>query len=156
MRAHQFSAAIDELKARSQAQPNDASVRQMLSSALWYAGRQEEAAAQLESAYRVGGETRNAAAMRDAFRRGRFQAVNEWRLSQARKMAATRYVSAVVFADYAARLRRADETLRYLELAYKEHSTQMVRISDNPAFDFLRSDPRFQALLQKMGLPAPR
>jgi hypothetical protein len=30
----------------------------------------------------------------------------------------------------------------------------MVRLPNDPELDFLRSEPRFQAILQKMGLPA--
>ncbi len=152
IRARQFDAAITELRARTQAQPNDASVRETLSLALWLAGREDEAAAELEDGYTLAGQQEDEAAIRAAFRRNGFKAVLEWRMNSLKKEAARGYVSPVELAAYSARLHRTDETLRYLERGYQERATQMVRVSDDPVYDFLRSDPRFQAILRSMRL----
>jgi serine/threonine-protein kinase len=48
---------------------------------------------------------------------------------------------------------RSEEALRYLELAYEEHDQNMPSIAVDPIFDFLRDEPRFQALLDRLGLP---
>ena len=48
---------------------------------------------------------------------------------------------------------RAEEALRYLELAYEEHDPNMPSLSVDPIFDFLRDEPRFQTLLDELGLP---
>ena len=77
----------------------------------------------------------------------------ERHLNNLKKGAARGYVSPARLAAWSARLHRKDETLAYLERAYNEHATQMVRLPDEPEYDFLRTDPRFQAILQKMGLP---
>jgi TolB-like protein/DNA-binding winged helix-turn-helix (wHTH) protein/Flp pilus assembly protein TadD len=44
------------------------------------------------------------------------------------------------------------QTLAWLEKAYAEHSGEMVALKVNPAYDFLRGDPRFQRLLERVGL----
>lgn len=45
-----------------------------------------------------------------------------------------------------------DEVLAYLEKAYSEHFTILTTLKVEPAFDPLRSDPRFQDLLRRIGL----
>jgi hypothetical protein len=44
------------------------------------------------------------------------------------------------------------QTLAWLEKAYAEHSGELPSLKVNPAYDFLRGDPRFQRLLQRVGL----
>jgi tetratricopeptide (TPR) repeat protein len=48
---------------------------------------------------------------------------------------------------------RGEEALFYLELAYEEHDPNMPSLSVDPIFDFLRDEPRFQALVDGLGLP---
>jgi hypothetical protein len=45
-----------------------------------------------------------------------------------------------------------DQALASLEKAYAQHSNLMVSLKVEPAFDPLRSDPRFQDLLHGVGL----
>jgi TolB-like protein/Tfp pilus assembly protein PilF len=45
-----------------------------------------------------------------------------------------------------------ENTLRYLEMAYRNHSWSLVLIKEDPTFGFLRSDPRFQSLEKQIGL----
>lgn len=48
---------------------------------------------------------------------------------------------------------RREEAMHYLELAYEEHDPNIPYLSVDPIFDFLRDEPRFQALLDGLGLP---
>jgi TolB-like protein/DNA-binding winged helix-turn-helix (wHTH) protein/Tfp pilus assembly protein PilF len=45
-----------------------------------------------------------------------------------------------------------DEALAWLEKAYSQHSNVLTTLKVDPAFDPLRSDPRFQDLLRRVGL----
>jgi DNA-binding winged helix-turn-helix (wHTH) protein/Tfp pilus assembly protein PilF len=45
-----------------------------------------------------------------------------------------------------------EDTFVWLEKAYSEHSNLMVTLKVEPAYDPLRSDPRFQDLLRRVGL----
>ena len=47
---------------------------------------------------------------------------------------------------------RKDEALAWLQKASVEHSSVLITIKVEPAFDPLRSDPRFRALLHRVGL----
>ena len=53
---------------------------------------------------------------------------------------------------YAA-LQEADAAFEWLEQAYERRSLQVVLIRDDPLLDPLRSDPRFQDLLRRIGFP---
>ncbi len=46
---------------------------------------------------------------------------------------------------------RKDEALAWLQKASAEHSTVLITIKVEPGFDPLRSDPRFRALLRRVG-----
>ncbi len=45
-----------------------------------------------------------------------------------------------------------DKTLAWLEKAYAEHSIELVSLKVNPGYDPLRSDPRFEDLIRRVGL----
>jgi TolB-like protein len=45
-----------------------------------------------------------------------------------------------------------EEALDWLEKGLEENDPNILRINSNPDFDILRSEPRFQAMIKKMGL----
>jgi hypothetical protein len=46
-----------------------------------------------------------------------------------------------------------DQAFAWLDRAYKIHDAGLVRLPYDPAMDPLRDDPRFAALVRKMGFP---
>lgn len=56
------------------------------------------------------------------------------------------------FALIYAGLGMQEEALLWLEQAYQQHSRMMVWLKVDPRFDRLRSDPRFQDLMRRVGL----
>jgi tetratricopeptide (TPR) repeat protein len=58
-----------------------------------------------------------------------------------------------VIATQYARLGRKEEALSWLQQAYEERDFRVRHVSVMFEFDDLRSDPRFVALVQKLGLP---
>ena len=59
---------------------------------------------------------------------------------------------APVFATAYTCLNNKDEALARLQQAYVEHSSALSALKVDPTFDPLRSDPRFQELLRRVGL----
>jgi TolB-like protein/tetratricopeptide (TPR) repeat protein len=64
------------------------------------------------------------------------------------------YVSPTELAAVHARLNDTEAALTHLEKAYAEHDLQLQILNVEPYFDRLRSDPRFQNLLRRVGLPS--
>jgi TolB-like protein/DNA-binding winged helix-turn-helix (wHTH) protein len=56
-------------------------------------------------------------------------------------------------AELYAAMGNADKAMYYLEQGYREHTIELVRLQVNPAYDDMRTDPRFQNLVRRIGLP---
>jgi TolB-like protein/DNA-binding winged helix-turn-helix (wHTH) protein len=56
-------------------------------------------------------------------------------------------------AELYAAMGNTDMAMHYLEQGYREHTVELVRLQVNPAYDDMRSDPRFQNLVHRIGLP---
>jgi TolB-like protein/DNA-binding winged helix-turn-helix (wHTH) protein len=50
-------------------------------------------------------------------------------------------------------LGETDEAFAWLEAGYRERDNLMIIVKESPAFDPLRSDPRFDGLLRRIGFP---
>jgi TolB-like protein/DNA-binding winged helix-turn-helix (wHTH) protein len=151
--ARQFDAALSEARIRVEAQPNNADVHALLSVAYLFKGMEKESEQESERSLQIMGENELAAQEQRAFHRGGFHATLEWNLSVYQQRAAKRYVSPIIFAWAYAQLRRKEETLRYLEQAYEERAPNMVWVQGFPDFDFVHPEPRYRAIIKKMGLP---
>ena len=62
------------------------------------------------------------------------------------------YVDPINLAQTHAFLDEKDQAFEWLEKAYEGRSPMLVYLRVNPLFDNIRSDPRFKAMLKKMGL----
>jgi eukaryotic-like serine/threonine-protein kinase len=75
------------------------------------------------------------------------------KLKQFQQVAGKTYISPIVFADLYSLLGEKDEAFKWLEKAYQERSSKLIDLKLDPDFDNLHSDPRFVALVSKIGLP---
>jgi Flp pilus assembly protein TadD len=78
-------------------------------------------------------------------------------LRELQERAASEYVLPMAFAELHASLGNTDEAFRWLEKAYQERNSGMlwlrIRTSWGSAWDSLRSDPRFDDLVDRMNFP---
>ena len=153
IRARLFDAALNEARLRSDAEPNNAELHDLLSSAYLLKGMEKEAEKESERYLQLAGEKDQLVRQVQVYRRGGFRAVLEWRVDGLKQKAAKQYVSPSDFADAYAVLGRKEETIRYLEKSYQERAPHLVFLQSDPGFDFLHSDPRYRAIIKKMGLP---
>ena len=152
MDMRQFDAAIDELRMQAQLHPNDADLHNVLAEAYWHNGEYNESQEELERELKVSGRSEDADTVHRAFERGGEKAVAQWEAKDIKIRASKGYVSHFDIASTVALTGNKDETLNHLEASYREHESALILIEIEPAFDFLHSDPRYRALVGKIGL----
>jgi len=75
------------------------------------------------------------------------------RLEELQELAKHEYVSPHHFAMINLGLGDMEEVRKHLWAAYEERANPVVLFKVAPAFDPLRSDPVFQEIIKKVGLP---
>jgi TolB-like protein/DNA-binding winged helix-turn-helix (wHTH) protein len=151
--ARQFPAAEAELRKQIQAAPNGAGVHDQLAQLLELEGKIPESLEERALAWRFAGFSDLADRLRDAYARGGYRAMQEWRLEQMKLRSAKSYVSPVEFAEILVTLGRKEEAISCLEQALRQHSPTMTRVPLSPYFDPLHSDTRYQKVMKQVGFP---
>jgi TolB-like protein/Tfp pilus assembly protein PilF/predicted Ser/Thr protein kinase len=152
---HQYDKAVDQCRRALELDTNSAGAYDCLGSSYLAAGKYEEAIAAFQKAVtlsnsdapRLVGLAR-AYAMAD--RRAEAQKIRE----QLRLLGTRQYVPTYYFAQIDEALGKNDEALAALEKAYTERDVYMPWVNVDIAFDTLRADERFRALLQRIGFTA--
>ena len=147
----QFDAAIAELRLREEAMPNRSLIHGVLMEAYWSKRMRNEAAQEFLSELNANGTPEKADAARKAFDRGGFRALAQWSLHDLKS--GKGYISPMETARAYSYLEDKENTLKSLEQAYREHHPWLIMVQDEPEFDFIHSEPRYQALIEKIGLP---
>jgi TolB-like protein/DNA-binding winged helix-turn-helix (wHTH) protein len=148
----QFDAGISELRMQSVARPNATFVLHLLALAYQLKGMAKESEQELERQFELDHNAEALAAARRAYAKGGQKAVAQWEATVTKARSRKEYVSPWEIAQNVALTRDKEETLQYLEAAYREHSPSLITIQTEPIFDFLHSDERYRAIVNKVGL----
>jgi TolB-like protein/DNA-binding winged helix-turn-helix (wHTH) protein len=151
-----FDAAISEAHMRLGANPTNPGLHRALWQVYLHKGEEREAAEELEKSLTLENDKAEAAAVHQAFSRGGYSAVLYMQLDELKKQSKKEYVSPFEFASEFAALHRKEDTLRYLEDAYRERSPVLAFVQHRPEFDFLHGDKRYRSIVQKIGLAPAR
>jgi TolB-like protein/Flp pilus assembly protein TadD len=117
-------------------------------------GEYEEAVTQLQKAIDIAGRGANGiASLGHAYGLAGRRDEALKMLLELEERAKRSYVSSYQIALVYLGLHRNDEAMKQLENAYQERSTLLTYLKMDPRFDPLRSDPRFEDLLRRIGLP---
>jgi TolB-like protein/tetratricopeptide (TPR) repeat protein len=65
------------------------------------------------------------------------------------------YVDPVLIAFFCAGIEETECALDALEAGYQQRSSNLIFLRTGPAFDVIRDEPRFQAIVDKMNFPPP-
>ena len=148
----QFDSAINELQAQSRFRPDDSGVHENLATAYWLKGMYKESEQESEKLLQVQGRSDSAIAVRKAWERGGEKAVARWGAEDIKAQARKRYVSPYFLAQAVSYTGDKNETVKYLNDAFGQHDSNLINIQNDAVFDFIHSDPRYQALVRKLGL----
>ena len=153
LRMRQFDAAISDFKLRIQALPTDEICHMYLAQAYWRKQMYPEWERETETTLQLSGRRDAAQALHRAFEQGGEKAAEQWGVNDTLARSRTTYVSPFDIALSYAFLRDKNETLHYLEESYRQRAPWLSLLQSEAVFDFLHFDPRYIALVKKIGLP---
>jgi TolB-like protein/DNA-binding winged helix-turn-helix (wHTH) protein/tetratricopeptide (TPR) repeat protein len=88
-----------------------------------------------------------------AYAAGGYRAWLNAKLSDLKKRSEKESTSPFEYAELYTALGNHDMAMQYLETAYQGHTASLLELQLNPAYDDLHSDPRYQELIRRIGLP---
>jgi TolB-like protein/Tfp pilus assembly protein PilF len=150
--ARQYDSAVEQLRRVLQINPNFEQAHWALGLAYVGQAKMEEAVAELQKAIALsGGNSVYVAGLGDAYALGGNKAEAIRLRSELEQK--TSYVSPYWMATLQAALGEQDLALVSLEKAFAERNGGLIWIGADPRMDSLRSDPRFAALVERVGIP---
>ena len=154
--ARQDDLAIEQYRKALEIDPNYASAHGHLGEIYWYQGKYSESLDEREKAAMLLHEPAEIQqAVRQAYQRGGDAAATRKLLDIDLKgrYQGHRKLRNIELAWLYAKLGEKSETLTCLERAFQEREPFLELVSVDRAWDFVRSEPRFQSLVRQMGLP---
>jgi tetratricopeptide (TPR) repeat protein len=152
--ARQYDAAIERLRLALDLEPNFVPAHTVLAQAYERKGMVEEAAAELE---KVKSLSRPDSLPVAVFGRSLAPvAKNETSrgVEDVQELSKRRYVPACCLAALYHCLGNRELTFEWMEKALEELSNWLTYVRRDPLFDNLHSDPRFESIMRRIGLPA--
>ena len=117
-------------------------------------GKLEEAAQEsLKADDLFGTDPKKIAQLKEAMAKSGAQGYWRRTLENYRETAKSRYVPSVLVAEACVRVGDKDSAFEWLERGFEERDDLMIDLKVEPVFDGLRSDPRFQDLIRRVGIP---
>lgn len=150
---HRYDDAIALLRETLRTSPNDGQVFSTLRTAYHLKGMHAEALEIWKASYATRGDQEGVAALAAGFKDGGYQGALQRLAELLVARSRTTYVTPWQIATLYTRAGKADEALEWLTKACDIRDPNMPYIAADPIFDYLRSDPRFKALVRRMGLP---
>ena len=117
-------------------------------------GKLEEAAQEsLRADELFGTDPKKVAQLKEAMAKSGAQGYWRRTLENYRESAKSRYVPSVLVAEACVRVGDKECAFEWLERGFQERDDLMIDLKVEPVFDGLRSDPRFQDLIRRVGIP---
>ena len=153
--ARRYDEAIEQLRRTVELDPNYPVTYWILGLLLRKTGCYEPAIAEGEKGVKLsGGSPLMRAALAHTFGTAGRRKEALQILDDLTTLAKQKYVAPYFFAGIHIGLGENDRAIDYLEKSYEEHSHWLIYLHIDPSMDGLRDNPRFQHLLQRVGLPA--
>jgi serine/threonine protein kinase/Tfp pilus assembly protein PilF len=152
--SRQYEQAVESLRKTLEIDAHFVFAHSMLGQSYLQLGRFQEAIAEFQTASQLSGASPPYHAMLgQAFAVAGNSIEAQKILNQLKEQSARSYVSPYCIAEIYLGLSDADQAIAWLEKAYDERARKLVMLKVEPEVDILRSDSRFENLLQRMNLP---
>jgi tetratricopeptide (TPR) repeat protein len=149
-----YDDAIAEAQSGLVSTPTNSVFHWMLCEAYRRKGDLKGAAQEWAKAKEIEGDKAEAAAVRQAYEKGGYDALVLRRVEEFnRRLTAKQYVSPTEFAREYSELGRREEAMEKLEEAYRLRDPLLIWMRTEPAYDFLHEEARYKAIVKGMGLP---
>jgi eukaryotic-like serine/threonine-protein kinase len=154
--ARRYDDAIEQLRRTVELEPHYPVTYWILGVLLRKMGQFEQAIAEGEKGVKLsGGSPLMSAALAQTLATAGERAEAIKILDDLTNLAKQKYVSPYFFAGIHVGLGEHDPAIEFLEQSYNERSHWLIYLHIDPSMDPLRSTPRFQDLLGRIGLPLP-
>ncbi len=151
--AGRYDKAIEQCRRTIEMDPNFAVAHWHLGLAYEQTEMFDEAIAEFQTAITLsGGSPLLKASLGHAYAKAKRRGEATKILGELNDLSQRRYVSSYERAAISTALGDEKQSFQWLESAYEEHSFHMVYLRVWPQFSGIRSDPRFQKLIQRLGL----
>jgi tetratricopeptide (TPR) repeat protein len=151
IRARHYDEAIAQSRRTVELEPNFVEAWGCLMRAYQYQGRPDEALAEAQRIMtRSGASREELAALRHGDAASGMRNFEKWILDRKKKAARRGYVSAYQWAAQYAALGEKENAFEWMEKAYTDREPMMALLNTDPAYDSLRSEPRFGDLLRRI------
>ena len=152
--SHQYDRAIAQYRKAIEMDPNFAGAHSWLGLAYEQKGMYEEAVTEFLQARTLAGDRpEKIGALREAYAASGWRGYVRKELELQIEESKEHYVNSYEIAINFARLGEKEQALTWLEKAYEERAGTLYWFTRDPRLDSLRSEPRFQDLLRRVGLP---
>jgi TolB-like protein/DNA-binding winged helix-turn-helix (wHTH) protein len=151
--ARQYDEALADLRLRMEATPNSPDLLWTVMDITRRKGNTKEEVEAAAKFYLAIGQAQAAAKLRLAYERGGARGYILWLLADKLAWAKSHYVSPTALALIHARLGEKEQTLALLEEGFRQHSTDILWMQTDPAYDFLHGEPRYRSIVQRIGQP---
>ena len=152
----QYDKAIEHSKKTLEIDPNFAAAHSDLSGVYRFTGKYDLWLGEWEKAARLYNDSEAMAlveAVKQEYAKSGYRGATKRLVALQEEQAKRTYFDPARIAGNYALLGEKDRAFSWLEKAYREKSGGLQFIKSAPAFDSLRSDPRYADLLKRMGLP---
>jgi eukaryotic-like serine/threonine-protein kinase len=154
--ARRYDDAIEQLRRTVELEPHYPVTYWILGALLRKMGQLEQAIAEGEKGVKLsGGSPLMSAALAQTLATAGERAKAIQILDDLSNLAKQKYVSPYFFAGIHIGLGEHDRAMEFLEQSYNELCHWLIYLHIDPSMDALRSNPRFQDLLGRIGLPLP-
>jgi eukaryotic-like serine/threonine-protein kinase len=149
----QTDRAIEQLRKTLEIDQEYGPARRLLEICYEQKGMYKEAVAEWQKTFTLANNPELAAAIGQDFATSGYKAVLQGWLEGLQELSKREYVSPYEVAEVYARLGNREQVFSWLEKAYAQRDSGIVALKVEPVFRGLRSDPRLQNLLKRIGLP---